>query len=114
MCVLKYILYSQIFVIQFLVFKFCIFEQFILFQNFVSVRKFVSNFCMSIFWVQFFVFPCSIMLFGIFNFSYLVNMFCLSHLQQRVAVAMQRGNTAAVIETCMRTDNDNVYDFSYH
>ena len=37
--------------------------------------------------------------------------FCL---QQRVAVAVQRENTAAVMGTCMRTDNDNVYDFSYY
>ena len=36
------------------------------------------------------------------------------YLLQRVAVAVQRGNTAAVMGTCMRTDNDNVYDSSYY
>ena len=33
---------------------------------------------------------------------------------QRVAVAVQKGNAAAMIGMCMRTDNDNVYDFSYY
>ena len=31
------------------------------------------------------------------------------YLQQRVAVAVQRGNTAAVMGTCMRTDKDNLW-----
>ena len=35
------------------------------------------------------------------------------YLQQWVAVAVQRGNTAAVMGTCMRTDNDDVYDSLY-
>ena len=33
------------------------------------------------------------------------------YLQQRVAVAVQKESTATVMGTCMRTDNDNVYDY---